>query len=297
MIIDLIDMPLNLGANKRGVESGYSTLKERLKLQDIFHAHTLNYVEEISIPSFEEISADDDMLMKNKQAIFAADTRLGDIVYHSLSQNHFPLVVGGDHALSWGSISGVTKFSQKTGCVYIDAHGDFNLAEMSPSHNVHGMHMAYLMGLTESPDVDFYEKGIKLNPQDVFFVATRSLDWGEKELSDKYHLNIRTSAEIRRQGIEQTAQALLKDLLASDCQRFHLSFDIDAIDPSFAPGTGVPEADGITSEEAIYLLNVLLRSGLFISMDFVEFNPLLDKENRTLSLCSDILKTINSSLE
>lgn len=295
MEIEVIGMALNLGANKLGVENGYKVLEEKLNFKQIFSDK--NVISScISSPSFESIK-NTDSLMKNKDEIFEANTKLADKVYTSLKNGKFPLIVGGDHALSWGSISGVTKHNPNIGCIYIDAHGDFNLAEVSPSHNIHGMHMAYLMGLADSPLNDWYEEGIKLNKRNVFFIGTRSLDTGEIVLAKKHNLNIQTSNDIRRNGIKEETTKLLSLIEKSGLENFHISLDIDVIDPTKAPGTGVPEKDGITVEDVEYLIKKIFENKNIISMDFVEFNPLLDKNNETLNVCKRILETLNKEIK
>lgn len=292
MNIDIIGAALNLGANRLGVEKGFRTLNERLDLKQIFSDHVVEVVGEVVSPSFDELQFEDS-LMKNKKCIFDFNTRLANQVSTSIKRGNMPLVVGGDHALAWGSISGVVDNYDNLGCIYIDAHGDFNPAELSPSHNVHGMHMAYLMGMVDSEDVNFYRSGVKLNKDNVYFVGTRSLDYGEKALVKQYNLNIQTSDDIRTLGIQKIAADLLQKIENSKLKYFHLSLDIDVIDPSLCPGTGVPEVDGITVKDVEYLLEKILATGKIVSIDFVEFNPLLDKKDKTLILCGDLLKQIN----
>ena len=292
MNIDIIGAALNLGANRLGVEKGFRTLNEKLDLKQIFSDHVVEVVGEVVSPSFDELQFED-TLMKNKRSIFDFNTRLADQVSASIKRGNMPLVVGGDHALAWGSISGVADNYDNLGCIYIDAHGDFNPAELSPSHNVHGMHMAYLMGMVDSEDVNFYQFGVKLNKDNVYFVGTRSLDYGEKDLAKQYDLNIQTSDDIRTLGISKIAADLLKKIENSTLKHYHLSLDIDVIDPSLCPGTGVPEVNGITIKDVEYLLEKILATGKIVSIDFVEFNPLLDKKDKTLILCGDLLKQIN----
>lgn len=295
MNIDIIGASTNLGANRIGVEKGFSTLNDRLSLKGIFSNHNITSVEEIVYPSIASYKSTD-TVFKNKDAIFQGNEKLANTVLKSLKKTNFPLIIGGDHSLSWGSISGVASYSKDLGCIYIDAHGDFNPAELSPSHNVHGMHMAYLMGMCSSPYVDFYVEGVKLNKKNVFFVGTRSLDFGEKALANHYSLNIQTSNEIRKYGIEQITVNLLKQIKNSNIKKFHLSLDIDVMDPTVVPGTGVPEIDGITLNDTLYILKKILETGKIISMDLVEFNPLLDIDDKTLRVCEKILEQVNSSL-
>lgn len=294
MGINIIGMALNLGANKSGVEKSYEVLNSKLNFKDIFNKHDIS-CSSISAPSFENVKKTDS-LMRNINEILEANNILADNVYNSLNNGNFPLVIGGDHSLSWGSISGVSKFNHNIGCIYIDAHGDFNLAEVSPSHNVHGMHMAYLMGLDDSPLNNWYEDGIKLIKGNVFFFGTRSLDSGEMELAQKYNLNIQTSNDIRQNGIKEETAKLLSLMEKSGLENFHISLDIDVIDPTIAPATGVPEKDGITVEDIEYLLDKIFASKKIISMDFVEFNYRLDEEDKTLKVCKQILHSTNKAL-
>lgn len=296
MNLDIIGASVNLGANRAGVEKAFSTLYSRLSFEKLFSNHTINSVLEITYPSFEDYDSVDKVL-KNKDAIFIGNEKLADRVFQSLTNNNFPLIIGGDHSLSWGSISGVSRHTKNIGCIYVDAHGDFNPSELSPSHNVHGMHMAYLMGMCSSPYVDFYQEGIKLNKEEVYFVGTRSLDFGEKALANHYSLNIQTSEDIISNGVESVTSSLLEKLNNAKNKNFHLSLDIDVMDPSVVPGTGVPEVDGITLDDTLYLLTNLLNTGMIKSMDLVEFNPLLDKDDRTLYVCEKILETINQNLK
>ena len=293
MDIDIIGASINLGANKLGVEKGPSILIDGINKNEIFSKHHTNVVGIVESPSFAELSEEDKM-MKNKKSIFDFNTRLADKVYESTLNGHRPLVIGGDHSLSWGSISGITRNYPDLGVIYIDAHGDFNPAELSPSHNVHGMHMAYLMGLVDSDDVNFYYPGIKLDKNNVFFLGTRSLDIGEVDLAKKKNLNINTSEEIRTRGIKPVVEELLNKLKNTKLNKFHVSLDIDAIDPTLCPGTGVPEKNGITVEDVAYILEQLLSTGKIVSVDFVEFNHLLDEENKTLILCNNLFRVINN---
>ena len=294
MNIDIIGASLNLGANILGVEKGPGILVDSVKDNNILSNHEVQYKGIITSPSFVDLS-EEDKLMKNKKSIFDFNTQLADKVYESFKNEKHPLIIGGDHALSWGSIAGVVRKHKDIGVVYIDAHGDFNPAELSPSHNVHGMHMAYLMGMVDSEYVDFYYPGVKLAKKNVFFVGTRSLDYGEVELAKMHNLFINTSNEIRTRGIMSVVDELLAKIEKSNLNKLHISLDIDVIDPILCPGTGVLEKDGITVEDVEYILDKILSTQKVISIDFVEFNPLLDIDNKTLILCQKLLSQINNS--
>ena len=217
----------------------------------------------------------------------------------SIKSGHFPLVFGGDHSLSWGTISAAADCFDNLGVIYIDAHGDFNTAETSLTHNVHGMHMAYLMGFghlqeNEIKDIPYTENC--LAPQNVFFVGSRALDQGELNFAAANSLNIRSSQDIISQGASKVAYDIICAIRNNGIKHVHISFDVDVIDPAFFPGTGVPEKAGISVSEAKTLLSVFLSELPVCSIDFVEYNPLLDDNNKSLACCKDILHEIDNKL-
>lgn len=293
MRINFIDVPLNLGCNRLGVEQGGKYICD-YGLKKVFTKHEIIGPVNISCRSITE-SMSSDGLMKNIDSILESDTQLADKVLSTLKDNNFPLVFGGDHSITWGSISGAARhFGSDFGCIYLDAHGDFNSAETSPSGNVHGMHMYYLMGFGDKRYVDFYYPGKKISHNNVFFLGTRSLDTGERITAEKKGLNIRTTEEIHTVGAEKIFQEL--SIGIERLKHIHFSLDIDCIDPVYAPGTGVPEQNGLTVDEVEYLIAKILSTGKIVSMDIVEFNPLLDQSGRTLDVCIRLLKCIDSSI-
>lgn len=295
MAIRFINIPLNLGCNRLGVEQGGKYICD-YGLKKIFTQHEI--IGPVTIPCrsvTETRPSGDNDRMKNINSILDYDTKLAEEVLYTLKGNNFPLIFGGDHSLTWGSISGTAKhFGSDLGCIYLDAHGDFNSAETSPSGNVHGMHMYYLMGFGNKQYVNFYYAGKKINHNNVFFLGTRSLDGGELMIAEKNGFNIHTTEEIRYIGVEKIFQQLSVEI--EHLKHIHFSLDIDSIDPIFAPGTGVSEQNGLTVEEVEYLITKIFSTGKVVSMDIVEFNPLLDSSNRTLNVCIRLLKSIDKSL-
>ena len=285
-------MPMNLGCNRLGVEQGGNAIRT-YGMNNIFSEDRVVDSGDILCQSISEFAASDGR-MKNIDKILQSDAILADRVHSALKNDEFPLVFGGDHSLTWGSLSGVSKhFGTDIGCIYLDAHGDFNSAESSPTGNVHGMHMHYLMGYGEEQYVDFYNHGRKVNPKNVYFLGTRSLDYGEQMLAEREKLNIFSTSTIHNVGVEKIFQQLA--IAIAPLQHIHFSLDIDSIDPIYAPGTGVPEPDGLTVEEVEYLTMKILSTGKVVSMDLVEFNPLLDSYDRTLQVCVKLLKCIDNN--
>lgn len=284
-------MPLNLGCNKLGVEQGGKSIRD-YGLSRIFTLHEVSRSVSIPCKSIADIVTYN-VNMKNVDDILESDTLLADKVFISLSNSEFPLVFGGDHSLTWGSLSGSARyFGPEIGCIYLDAHGDFNSAETSPSGNVHGMHMYYLMGFGSKKYVDFYYSGKKISHKNIFFIGTRSLDFGEQITAEKENFNIRTADEVHKVGVEKIFQQL--SIQIEHLKHIHFSLDIDCIDPIYAPGTGVPEPHGLTIDEVEYLTAKILSTGKVVSMDLVEFNPILDSSDRTLNACIRLLKCVDN---
>lgn len=293
--IEFINMPINLGCNKLGVEQGGDLIR-KYDLGNILSKHRIVDAGDIPCMSISESETSDNNRMKHLIGILAADSMLADKVSETMDRGMFPLVFGGDHSLTWGSLSGAARhFGSDLGCIYLDAHGDFNSADSSPSGNVHGMHMYYLMGYGEKKYVDFYKPGRKINPANVYFLGTRSLDYGERMLAEREKLNIFSTSAIHSIGVEKVFQQLA--IAIAPLRHIHFSLDIDCIDPIYAPGTGVPEPYGLKVEEVEYLTTKVLSTGKVVSMDLVEFNPLLDSYDRTLQVCVKLLKCIDNNLK
>ena len=295
MNIDFIGVPLFLGASTYGMERG-SMMIRRTDLKSVFSNHIFHDKGDVSCCENVDMEIPS---MKNVKPIMESDFRLADEVYSSLVNNHFPLIFGGDHSLSWGSIAGVTRKYDDIAIIYIDAHGDFNTEQTSETHNVHGMHMAYLMGFGElNKNIDLHDTHFvnSVDSRSVFFVGSRALDQGELDFKEKYNMNVVTSDDVRNSGWEAISKDVTKILLNRKVQHVHISLDIDVMDPSFVPGTGVPEANGLTLDEVNGLLGYFLRNLPVVSMDLVEYNPRLDKDEKTYHVCLDLLKTINDSL-
>ncbi len=293
--IDYLGMPLCLGASTVGMERGPQMIR-RTGLETVFSSFCFNDMGDIPCCMFSDMSIPS---MKNIKPILDSDYRLANEVYTSLSNNHFPLVFGGDHSLSWGSIAGVTSKYDDLAIIYIDAHGDFNTEETSETHNVHGMHMAYLMGLgTLNKNIDLQDAHFvgSVNPQSVFFVGSRALDQGELDFKEQYNLNVVTSDDVRNRGWETVSNIIINTLQGRKVQHVHISLDIDVMDPTFVPGTGVPEKDGLSPEEVNGMLAAFFKNLPVVSMDLVEYNPRLDRDEKTYHVCLGLLKTVNDSL-
>lgn len=217
------------------------------------------------------------------------NTTLAQQVYSSLTSHSFPFVVGGDHSLGLGSISGASKYYNKLAVIWVDAHGDINTPETSPTGNIHGMPLAAAMGLGYKGLTDLYYEGIKVSPENVFIIGARDLDEGEEQLIKEMNLNVYSTEDIKFRGIDNILEEIYETLINNQVDAVHLSFDIDCLDSDLVPGTGTPVKDGMSTDQAKYLLRYLMSTNLVKSLDFVELNSALDKDDSTADLVIDLI--------
>lgn len=203
----------------------------------------------------------------------------------------FLLIVGGDHSLAIGTLAGMSDVSERLGILWIDAHPDFNTPATSPSGNLHGMSLAVACGHGQ-PDLRMIaSRDPMVAEQNVYMFGIREIDAGEQEQLDASAVTYIVADPWREAGITSTVLEAL-DVLASRCDRVHLSFDIDVLDPQFVPGTGTPVPGGLTAEEALELLGKIGASGKIHSAEFVEYNPMLDRDDATGRLTIDLIAAL-----
>ena len=284
-----ISVPLWQGAEKRGIEQAPKTFWEN-GVQPILR--TFFDVEQIVLPHLtEELSS------SNKYALFADYLKqLKQAVLTTFAQGSLPFIVGGDHALGLGSVAAVTERYDNAGVIWFDAHGDMNTEQTSPTGHIHGMPLAAAMGLCESELNDVATKRIK--PENIFWVGTRSLDAGEQALIEKLHLHVYTTEYVRSVGMKQVLAEIRAELQHLQISHLHCSIDIDAMDPTIVQATGVAEPEGLNNEdyetfvEGLPLLPVQLTS-----IDFVEYNPLLDDTKQSsLTWCLDAINKLMKAI-
>lgn len=278
----IVIAPQWYGAYKKGPEVG------ALRLAELFEIGGLSEQTLISVPN---VGPGEDHCMPFFDAIDKVNSNICDAVFSALSSGNKVITIGGDHAVSWGSISGVLKHNPEVGIIYLDAHGDCNISERSASHHIHGMHMAYLMGFGEDKYVGRYTKNL-LPVENILYVGARSLDPYEVELIKEQGIS-RIPCDVINSDMIQVLDTI-NDFM-SRFRQIHVSLDIDVLDPSIAPGTGVPEVGGITEEALHEVLDfILTKSDQVKSLDLVEYNPLLDIEERTDRVVQKLVKTISS---
>ncbi len=289
--IRIIGVPMDLGASRRGVDMGPSAvrvagLQARIKQLGLQVEDFGN----ISVKQPEELSFGEKRAKYITQ-ISDACKSLGTAVQKSLEDGYLPLVLGGDHSIAVGSISGVAahfrKEKKSIGCIWLDAHSDMNTPETSPSGNVHGMPLSAIMGYGMEELRDLFGFKPKIEPQNVVLVGVRDLDAHEKKFIKKLGVKALTMREIDERGMREVMSDALKYAM-DDTAGIAVSLDMDFVDPSDAPGVGTPVRGGVTYREAHLAMEMIADSGAMVSMEIVEINPVIDEHNRTALLAVEL---------
>ena len=288
MRIRVIGVPMDLGADRRGVDIGasairYAGLNDQLRRLD----HQVHDIGNIIVPQPESQPIGNSRL-KYLEQIIKVSEELAGAVAAALAENEFPLVLGGDHSIALGSITGVTRVHKDIGLLWIDAHGDFNTEKTTPSGNVHGMILAALAGLGNSRLTNIGGWAPKLHTQTIVIVGARDLDTGERELLRTHGVHVFTMPDIDQRGMSDVMREALA-IAGQANDGIHVSLDMDALDPTYAPGVGTPVRGGLTYREAHLAMELIADSGRLVAMDVVEVNPILDRENATAQLAVELV--------
>jgi arginase len=285
--VAVIGAALDLGQSRRGVDMGPSAIRYA-GLEDRLRSLGYDVVDHGNVASAHpEATAVVDERARYLPQILEACARVSGLVGAALDDGSVPLVLGGDHSVAMGTLAGLARHHGSPGAViWIDAHGDLNTPASSPSGNVHGMPLAAALGLAG----DAFAGPLSLPAVDArrtVLVGVRSLDPAEQALVREAGLRVFTMSEIDRIGIERALQEALDRVSGSAF--VHLSLDLDVLDPEIAPGVGTPVRGGLTYREAHLALELAAESGLPGSLELVEVNPILDRENTTASLAVELV--------
>jgi arginase len=284
--VAVIGAPLDLGAGRRGVDMGPSAIRYaglEQQLADKLGVQVSDSGNVIS-PVVETTDMGDTQARYLAQILDLCD-RLSVLVAEAAGRGALPLVLGGDHSVALGSLVGMAKVRGSGGVVWIDAHGDLNTPATSPSGNVHGMVLAAALGFAGDP---FRRDGWPLPAvEKVALVGVRSLDDGERALLRELDAKVFTMSEIDRIGIEPCMREALAH--AAGAAFLHVSLDMDVVDPDYAPGVGTPVRGGLSYREAHLAMETVAESARIDSMDVVEVNPVLDRENATGQLAVELV--------
>lgn len=292
MNIDLIGVPIDFGAGRRGVDMGPSAIR----YADIATAlerigHTVRDNGNVAVPIVEHCTEEEPKL-RYLNCILEVAAEIADAIETSLRAGNFPLTLGGDHSFSFGSIGGAARV-KKLGVIWIDAHGDFNTTDTTPSGNIHGMPLAALCGYGDARLVNLAGNSLPSNmprsvdPRNVVVLGARDLDVGERALLHEAGVTVIATEQVDRVGMYESVKHAI-EVASRDTDGVYLSLDLDALDPMFAPGVGTPVPGGLTYREAHLACELLAESGKLVAMDLVEVNPILDEHNRTAVLAVEL---------
>jgi arginase len=285
--VAIIGAALDLGSGRRGVDMGpsairYAGLEDRLSGLG-YRCFDWGNVETAVLEATEET----DESARYLPEIKAACAQVSRLVGVALEQGSLPLVLGGDHSVAIGTLGGLARARGVGGVLWIDAHSDLNTPESSPSGNVHGMPLAAAIGLTDERFESDAWSLPAVEPERVALVGLRSVDSRERERIRELGIKSFTMSDIDRIGIERAIRESLTHIAGPGF--VHVSLDMDALDPEVAPGVGTPIRGGLSYREAHLALELVAESGLAGSLEVVEVNPILDRENATASLAVELV--------
>jgi arginase len=288
MDIDILGVPLDMGADRRGVDMGPSAIRYAHLQQGL---EELGYAVEdkgnVDVPIAEMCQVTEPKL-KYIDCIVPMARRVAGAVATSVQGGRLPLVLGGDHSIALGSIRGAAKH-KKLGLLWIDAHADFNTDETTPSGNIHGMPLAALCGLGDRRLVQLWDEAVPVvDPKNVVVIGARDLDAGEKKNLSEAGVMVLSLEQIDRMGMHAAVSRAIEKI-SRDTDGLYLSFDVDSLDPRHAPGVGTPVSGGLTYREAHLACEMIAETGKLAGMDMVEVNPILDVQNQTAHLAVELI--------
>jgi arginase len=293
--IRILGVQLDLGQSRRGVDMGPSAVRVaglEARLEAL--GHVVEDGGNIAVAIAEQKKSGDPHAKYLKE-ITATCTKHAEAVFKTLEAGKFPFVLGGDHSVAAGTVAGVAEFfrqqrrvqEQKVGLIWIDAHADINTPETSPSGNVHGMPLAAIMGLGPAELADIYGFKPKVHAENCVLVGVRDVDAREKENIKETGIEVYTMRDIDERGMRTIIEEALR-VAGRGTAGYHVSLDMDWIDPEDAPGVGTPVRGGASYREAHLAMEIIADHGRMTSFEIVEVNPVIDEHNRTADLAVEL---------
>ena len=293
--IEIIGVPVDLGAGRRGVDMGPSAIRIadlEPRLEHLGHKVTDSGDLDVTIPETQKVG---EGKLRYKAPILATCAELCERVDGSLERGRLPLVLGGDHSLAIGSIAGSSghfaKQGDAIGLIWFDAHGDANTPETTPSGNIHGMSLAVALGLGDAELVNLGGRAPKVLARNAVLIGVRDLDPGEREVLKKSGVHVYTMRDLDERGMRDVVNEAITEA-GDGTAGIHLSIDLDVVDPEDAPGTGTPVWGGVTYREAHLAMELLADRAQIVAVDLVEVNPVLDTQNMTGILAAELAQSI-----
>jgi arginase len=288
MNIDIIGVPIDLGAGRRGVDMGPSAIRYAHLQQELEKlGHEVCDKGNVEVPIAEMCNVNEPKL-RYIDCIIPMARRTAGAVATSIQSGRFPVVLGGDHSISIGSIRGAAR-QRKIGVLWVDAHADFNTPETTPSGNIHGMPLAALCGYGDPRLLQLWDETVPVvDPRRVAVIGVRDLDAGEKPLLREAGVLVMGMEQIDRMGMFNAVSKAIAQI-SQDVDGIYLSFDMDSLEPRHAPGVGTPVTGGLTYREAHLACEMVCETGKLLGLDMVESNPILDSGNQTARLSVELV--------
>ena len=290
--INIIGVPLDLGAGRRGVDMGPSAMRVADLNKKLA---TLGYSVEdagnvpVTIPETQHFG---DQQSKFLKEIIQVCEHLAQLVEKALDEKSLPIVLGGDHSIAIGTLGGGARYYQRIrqniGLIWFDAHADFNTPETSPSGNVHGMPLSAVVGVGPQDLTNLHGICPKVKPQNAVLVGVRDIDGPEKELLVSSAVRVFTMRDIDERGMRSVVEEAIK-IATQHTAGLAVSWDMDFLDPSYAPGVGTPVKGGASYREAHLAMEMIADTNKLLSLELVEVNPVLDHMNTTASLGVELI--------
>jgi arginase len=289
--IRVIGVPLDLGQSRRGVDMGPSAVRVaglEARLEALGHIVEDGGNVAVAIP---EQKKEGQANAKYLKEITATCTKHAELVLKTIESGLVPLALGGDHSMAAGTVSGVAEYyrrkGEKIGLVWIDAHADYNTPESSPSGNVHGMPLAAILGLGPPELANIFNFSPKVEAENCVLVGVRDIDAIEKQNVRRAGIQVFTMRDIDERGMRTVMEEALR-IAGQGTAGYHISVDMDWVDPEDAPGVGTPVRGGATYREAHLAMEIIADHGRMLSMEIVEVNPVIDEHNRTADLAVEL---------
>jgi len=280
--IHIINVPLDLGASRRGTDAGPSAFRVAGLGREIRGmGYTISNETDVPVPAMETRKTSD-TTTRFKEEILAVCEELAGHTVTALEAGEWPLVIGGDHSIAMGTISGLAahlkKSGQKLGLIWFDAHGDMNRPDSTPSGNIHGMPLAHLLGYGDPDLSSIHGVHPAVEPENVVLIGIRDIDQKERDFINASGVTAYTMRDIDQLGMARVAREAL-EIVNDGTAGFHVSFDLDGCDPEVIPGTGTTVPGGVSFREAHLLLEECAADGRILALEVVELNPFLDHAN------------------
>lgn len=280
--IDLILVPTFYGCDIKGVDNAPFVILDYIK-KNIVTESIVNTII-IDIPKIaNDNKFDSNQSVKYYDAILETSIQVKRQVVNSIVQGRLPITIGGDHSVSIGSLAGSVNQTSDLDIIWIDAHGDINTTNSSPSKNAHGMVLSNPLKLDGAPYADLFSR--RIMPSRINYFGVRDLDPFEQDFISTHNIHCHKIEELVNGGVAMLKNEFIK-------KNIHLSIDIDVLDPIISPGTGVKVANGMSLDTLLELITQLIKNNTVIALDFVEFNPILDIENKTFNSSTKVIETI-----